>query len=88
MVTYKANDELRAAARSVPADRLLVETDAPYLPPMPHRGKRNEPAHVTLVAAYIAELRGERSDDVEAWTTVNACRLFGLTLPEGWNLSS
>ena len=84
MITYKGNDALREAVRLIPNDRLLVETDAPYLPPNPHRGKRNEPAHVSLTAAAIAEQRGERSEDLEAWTTFNACRLFKLPLPAGW----
>jgi TatD DNase family protein len=85
MVTYKGNDALREAVRMIPNDRLLVETDAPYLTPVPLRGQRNEPAHVALSAAAIAELRGERSDDLEAWTTFNACRLFKLPLPDGWS---
>lgn len=84
MVTYKGNDALRAAAAMVPADRLLVETDAPYLPPVPHRGRRCEPAMTALAAAVIADVRGEREDDVRAWTTRNACRLFGLELPPEW----
>ena len=85
MVTYKPNDDVRQAARVVPADRLLIETDAPYLPPLPHRGRRNEPLYVGLIAAFLAELRGERSDDLEAWTTVNACKLFQLPMPDGWS---
>ena len=85
MVTYPKNDALRAAAAIVPADRLLVETDAPYLPPTPHRGKRCEPAWVALTAATLAEVRGEREDDVRAWTTRTACRLFKLGLPPEWD---
>ena len=59
-------------------DRLLVETDAPYLSPHPYRGKRNEPARVTLVAEQIADLRGISYEEVAAQTTQNAERLFGL----------
>jgi TatD DNase family protein len=77
-LTYKGNDTLRAAARVVPADRLLIETDAPYLAPVPHRGKRNEPAYVVHTLALLADLRAERVEDVAAWTTHNAVRLFGL----------
>ncbi len=84
MVTYPKNIALRAAAAIVPADRLLVETDAPYLPPTPHRGKRCEPGWVALTAAALAEERGEREDDLRAWTTRTACRLFKLELPPEW----
>ena len=84
MIGYKGNDALREALRMVPADRLLIETDAPYLPPLPHRGRRCEPAMVCLTAACIADLRGERDDDVRAWTTRNACQLFKLDLPPEW----
>ena len=85
MLTYKANDELREAARITPADRLLVETDAPYLPPIPHRGRRCDPGMITITCARLAEIRGERDDDVRAWTTRNACKLFGLELPPEWH---
>jgi TatD DNase family protein len=79
MVTFKANDALRAAVAVVPNDRLLVETDAPYLAPMPHRGKRCEPGLVAHSLQLIAEVRGQRVEDVAAWTTRNAGRLFRLT---------
>jgi TatD DNase family protein len=82
MVTYKGNDALREAARIIPADRLLVETDAPYLSPIPHRGKRCVPDFVSATAAFIADLRGERPDDLAAWTTRNAVLLFDL--PDPW----
>ena len=78
MVTFKANDELRAAAAMVPADRLLVETDSPYLAPMPRRGQRCEPSWVLDTLQLIAEVRGERAEDVAAWTTRNAGLLFRL----------
>jgi TatD DNase family protein len=78
-VTYKKADELREIAAAVPLDRLLVETDAPFLAPHPHRGQRNEPAHVALVAARIAAERGLSPDELAAATTENARRLFRLT---------
>jgi TatD DNase family protein len=81
MVTYPRNTALREAAALVPADRLLIETDAPYLPPQSRRGRRNEPAFVAEVAAAIADLRGERCEDVVAWTCQNACTLFRWPRP-------
>lgn len=78
MITYKGNDALRDAVRLTPADRLLVETDAPYLSPIPHRGQRCTPALVAVTANVIAELRGERPEDLAAWTTRNATLLFRL----------
>jgi TatD DNase family protein len=83
MVTFKTNDALRAAAAIVPNDRLLVETDAPYLAPMPHRGKRCEPGMVAHSLQLIAEIRGQRVEDVAAWTTRNANLLFRLTTTPG-----
>ena len=76
IVTFKNADTLRDAVRTVPLDRLLVETDAPYLAPVPHRGRRNEPAHVRLVAEAVATVRGEPLATVAAATTANARRLF------------
>lgn len=76
MVTFKSWTDLEAI-NSVPANRILVETDAPYLAPTPHRGKRNEPAFVSHVAAKLAELRGIPSDELAAQTTANAARCFG-----------
>jgi len=78
MVTFKRNDALRTVAAAVPADRLLVETDAPYLAPAPHRGKRNEPDYVRYTAACLAEVRGVTPDDLAALTTANARALFRL----------
>jgi len=78
VVTFKNADALRAAVRAVPRDRLLVETDAPYLAPVPHRGRRNEPAHVRVVAEAVAAVRGEPFAAVAEATTANACRLFRL----------
>jgi TatD DNase family protein len=77
-VTFKNAAGLRAVAAEVPADRLLVETDCPYLSPVPQRGQRNEPAHVRLTAACIAEVRGQPLVEVAEQTTANAERLFGL----------
>lgn len=78
MVTFKKSDDLRAVAASIPADRILVETDSPYLSPQPLRGKRNEPARVALTAACVAEAREQTLEDFAALTTENARRLFGL----------
>lgn len=76
ILTFRKSDELRAIAREVPRDRLLVETDAPYLAPMPHRGKRNEPAFVRHTAEVLAETIGVPFDDVARITTDNFYRLF------------
>lgn len=77
ILTFKRSDELRAIAREVPADRLLVETDAPYLAPEPFRGKRCEPAMVVHTAARLAELRGMSVQALAELTSANAERLFG-----------
>jgi TatD DNase family protein len=74
-VTYKNAYDLRDCARRVPADRLLVETDSPYLAPQAVRGKRNEPAYAAHTYAFLSELRGE---DVRAQVDENAARVFGL----------
>jgi len=76
IVTFKNAEELRGIARDVPLDRLLVETDAPYLAPIPHRGKRNEPAFVVHTAALVAQLRGIAPEDLARATTDNFFRLF------------
>lgn len=81
IVTFKSADELRAIARDVPADRLLVETDAPYLAPVPHRGKRNEPALVADTAAAVAGLRGVSLPEFAQATTENFFRLFAKARP-------
>ena len=77
-VTYKANDALRAVAAFVPEEALLVETDAPYLAPVPHRGKRNEPAHVRHVVKCIAGVRGKDPEYIARLSLENACRRFGV----------
>ncbi|MBI3394042.1 MAG: TatD family hydrolase [Nitrospirae bacterium] len=83
IVTFKKAEVLRGVARLIPSDRLLVETDAPYLAPVPHRGKRNEPARVALVAACLAEVRGASVEEVARVTTENAERLFRLPSTAG-----
>ena len=79
VVTFKRNDANRAAARAVPADRLLVETDCPFLAPDGHRGKRNEPALVRRVLEVVAQERGDEFEQLAATTSANAQRLFGLS---------
>ncbi|TCS70848.1 TatD DNase family protein [Sulfuritortus calidifontis] len=76
IVTFKSAADLREVARQVPLDRLLVETDSPYLAPVPHRGKRNEPAYVRQVAELIAQVRGVSVEAVVEATTGNFFRLF------------
>lgn len=76
ILTFKNSPEIRDIARNVPRDRLLVETDAPYLAPMPHRGKRNEPSFVTHTAAVLAETIGVSVEEIGTLTTDNVFRLF------------
>jgi len=78
IVTFRNADALRDVARQVPADRLLVETDSPYLAPLPHRGKPNLPEYVRDVAEFIALVRGERYEQLAQQTTENFRRLFPL----------
>ena len=80
IVTFKKAEELRSIARDVPSDRLLIETDCPYLTPVPYRGKRNEPAFVVEVARCLAELRGIELEEMGRITTANFCRVIGLDL--------
>lgn len=77
--TYKNAEELRQAAAEVPLDRLLVETDSPYLAPLPHRGKGNEPAFVPLVGMALAGLLDIDVGELAATTTANARRIFGIS---------
>ncbi len=79
MLTFPKSTELRSLAADIPADRLLVETDAPFLAPVPHRGKRNEPAYVANTARVLADLRGLSLDALGALTTANFRRLFTRT---------
>jgi TatD DNase family protein len=78
IVTFKTAEPIREAVRIVPRDRLLVETDSPYLAPVPHRGKRNEPAHVVETARKVAELWGTTAEEVGRVTSENTRRLFGI----------
>jgi TatD DNase family protein len=80
MVTFK-NWGLDHAIRETPADRLLLETDGPYLAPVPHRGQRNEPAFVRHVAERLAVVRGVPVDELIALTARNAARVFGFSPP-------
>lgn len=80
IVTFKKAEDLRAVARKVALGRLLIETDCPYLTPVPHRGKRNEPAYVVEVARCLAELRGSDVEEIGKVTSENFARLFNLRL--------
>lgn len=78
-VTFKNAKKPKEVAEAVPLEKLLIETDCPYLAPHPYRGKRNEPAYVKLVAEQIAELKGLAYEEVAEATTENAKRLFGIS---------
>lgn len=78
IVTFPKSLDIQAAAKIVPSERLLIETDAPFLAPVPHRGKRNEPAFVVNTAAKVAELRGTSADDIAELTSANFRALMGL----------
>ncbi len=78
IVTFKSAKELQAVARAVPLERTLIETDSPYLAPMPHRGKMNEPGFVRHVAEYIASLKDLPLSQVAAQTTDNFFNLFNV----------
>lgn len=77
-ITYKKADDVRAAARLTPLDRLLVETDGPFLPPVPFRGQRNEPAYIPHIAAALAQTKALPTADLAAATWENARRLFSI----------
>lgn len=79
IVTFNSAKELKDVARQMPADKILVETDSPYLAPVPYRGKPNEPAYVRYVAEHIAEIRETSIDEIAKQTTENYFRLFGNT---------
>lgn len=81
IVTFKKADALREVAKTVPMDRILVETDSPYLAPMPHRGKTNEPAFVAETAAVVAGLKGVTRDELAMQTTANFFQLFAKAQP-------
>ncbi|MHB8057892.1 MAG: TatD family hydrolase [Desulfuromonadaceae bacterium] len=84
-ITYPGNQHLRDVVQAVSIDRMLVETDCPYLTPVPHRGKRNEPAYVRLAAEKVAEVKGLTLEDVARITTKNSSDLFGINL---WDQST
>ena len=79
IVTFKNASALREVAKQVPDDRFLIETDAPYLAPVPHRGKQNQPAYVVEVAKHLASIRGQSVDTIAKLSTDNFNRLFTLT---------
>ena len=79
-LTYKNAAKLPEIVAKMPADRLLVETDCPYLSPLPYRGRRNEPAYVRLTAERAAEIRGESLEDFAAQTTRNAREVYGIKI--------
>ncbi len=83
IVTFRNAHDLKDVARRVPLDRMLIETDSPYLAPVPFRGKRNQPAYVPQVAAEIARLRGLPQEEIARVTTSNFFRLFGIGAAEG-----
>ena len=77
IVTFKNAQDLQETAKTIPQDRLLVETDSPFLAPVPHRGKTCEPAFVADTAAFLSDLRDEPLDELAEATTANFFRLFG-----------
>ncbi|WP_423186543.1 TatD family hydrolase [Alishewanella sp. d11] len=83
IMTFRNATELRDVVRKLPLDRLLIETDAPYLAPVPHRGKTNQPAYVTDVAAAMAEVKGVALTELAQQTTANFYRLFPLAAAKG-----
>ncbi len=80
IVTFKNASQVKESAKIVPSDRLLIETDCPFLAPVPYRGKTNEPAYVLQVAEQLALLRQTSLEQIAEQTTANACRLFGIQL--------
>lgn len=80
IVTFKSAKELQEVAKKLPLDRILIETDSPYLAPVPHRGKTNKPVFVKHVAEFLAELRGDTVENIAATTTANFQRLFPSTV--------
>ena len=82
IVTFKNAHVLQAVAKKIPLDRMLIETDSPYLTPVPYRGRANQPAYVREVASYLAALRGESLKKIAAAATENFEQLFQVSLPE------
>ncbi|WP_225639245.1 YchF/TatD family DNA exonuclease [Candidatus Profftia sp. (ex Adelges kitamiensis)] len=81
IITFRNAEELRKVVRYVPMDRILIETDSPYLAPVPHRGKENQPSYILEIAIYLAALKGMTLDYIAQQTTDNFIRLFQLNLP-------
>ncbi len=81
IVTFKNATQIQESARICPSDRILIETDCPFLAPVPQRGKRNEPAYVRYIAEFVANLRDVPAQTLATQTTENACKLFSLSLP-------
>jgi TatD DNase family protein len=88
ILTFRRSDELRATVQALPLDRLILETDAPYLAPQPFRGKRNEPAYVAHIAATLAEVRALPVDEIARATTDNFFRLFAKAAPARASVSA
>nr|MBP9827314.1 TatD family hydrolase [Candidatus Saccharibacteria bacterium] len=80
IMTFTKDEAQLTAVRHMPLDKILLETDAPYLAPHPHRGKRNEPSYIPDIVEFLARLRGEQFADLARQTTTNAIELFGLDL--------
>jgi len=78
VITFKKAEDLRDTARALPIDRILIETDSPFLAPIPYRGRRNEPAYVVETARAIAEIHGIETEELGKTTSQNFKRLFGL----------
>ena len=78
VVTFKKATDIQEAARELPLDKILVETDAPYLAPVPKRGRENKTAYTRYVVDFIADLRGMTTEELAAVTSANAERIFGL----------
>jgi len=81
-VTFNNASQIQDVARRIPLNRLLLETDAPFLAPTPYRGKRNEPSHIIHTAQKIAKLRGISFEEISYQTSKNVCELFNLSFPE------
>ncbi len=81
-ISFPRSEQLRDVIRTAPRDRILLETDCPYLAPQKFRGKRNEPSYIPLIAQAVADARGESLEDVARYTTANAAALFGLPLED------
>ena len=81
ILTFKNAKAIQAAAQYCPLDRILVETDSPYLAPVPYRGKENQPAYVRHTAEFLAQLRGDTLENIAAATTANFYRLFSKVKP-------